>query len=377
MDVPVFIFLKWLVGFPLLWRVPCSRSPDSTKESGPTLSVIIPARNEEQNLPKLLVTLASQSIAPHEVIVVDDNSTDATARCAGEWGASVIDPGTVPVGWTGKTWACWKGAHQATGDIFLFLDADTRLAPDGLERMRGAFRAQERGLLSFYPYHLMEKVYERLSAFFNLVCMMSLGIATVAGSRLKPIGAFGACILCRRDDYFMCGGHKAVMGKIMEDVALGQVFRRKGLPMNCLAGRGTIAFCMYPDGIRQMIEGWSKNFASGARASRLSLLLLVIVWVTGALQAVIQAAGIPFHGTIDQCALACAPYAAYALQIHWMLRRLGNFGITTAVLFPVPLLFFVGVFAYSLVITFVVGRVRWRGRSITLDKTAERRSCST
>jgi 4,4'-diaponeurosporenoate glycosyltransferase len=167
----------------------------------------------------------------------------------------------------------------------------------------------------------------------------------------------------------MCGGHKAVMSEIMEDVALGRVFRQNGLPMNCLAGRGTIAFRMYPDGIRQMIEGWSKNFASGAKASHLSLLLLVIVWVTGALQAVINLAALPLQDSMDHLAVACVPYAAYALQIHWMLRRLGNYGFFTAVLFPVPLLFFVSVFAYSLVITFVVRRVRWRGRSIALHKT--------
>lgn len=369
------VLAKWLLGFLVFWKVPKTRGrPPSGGHVSPgsAASIVVPARNEEKNLPGLLRSLASQSLRPLEIIVVDDDSSDRTAEVARHWGAAVIRPGRPPPGWTGKTWACWRGARAATGQLLLFLDADTRLVQDGLARMTDEFALQRGGLLSWYPYHTMEKAYERPSAFFNLISMMTLGIATVMGSRISPLGAYGACILCRREDYFLSGGHRTVRGESMEDVVLGRLFRRKAFPMNCLAGEGTVTFRMYPEGISQMIEGWGKNFASGAKVSRASLLLLVVLWVTGALQAAFAVALLPTAFDVDHLAAAIVPYAVYAAQIHWMLRRLGNYGVISSLLFPLPLLFFVGVFFYSLLVTFFARKVRWRGRWIALQKTPGR-----
>ena len=367
-----FIIVKWLIGFLLLWQVPrCRKSPWKGKREE-RISVIIPARNEEANLPRLLDTLELQTVRPEEIIVVDDSSTDKTSLLARKRGALVIQAGDLPDDWTGKTWACWKGARAATGSHLLFLDADTQLEPDGLEKIIGEYRVQKRGLLSVYPYHAMEKLFERLSAYFNLVTMMSMGIATVLGSRLKPMGAFGACILCSSQDYFLCGGHREVRREIMEDVALGMLFSRKGLPMRCLAGRGTVRFRMYPEGIGQMIEGWSKNFASGAKASHIGVVLLVFAWIYGNFEALACVLTASLQENALSLVGASLLYSAYVLQIHWMLRRIGNFGFHTAVLFPVSLLFFLFLFLYSLMLTFVVRRVRWRGRSIVLHPKTDR-----
>ncbi len=361
------IALKWLLGFLLFWKVPRAKPSNQPNPRTPLLSVIIPARNESHNLPELLASLSAQSLKPHEVIVVDDDSSDDTTKVASLWGATVISAGPIQNGWTGKTSACWKGAQASTGALLLFLDADTRLAPNPLASMSAEFFRQTRGLVSWYPFHTMHTAYERLSAFFNFVSMMSLGIATIAGSKIRPLGAYGACILCDRQDYFMVGGHKAVGGAIAEDIALGRLFSRRGLPMKCLAGKGIVSFRMYPDGIRALIQGWSKNFATGARSSRLSLSVIVVLWITGALQTTMGVPLLAFRGGgIDDLARATLLYAAYALQIYWMLCHVGTYGLATSLLFPVPLLFFVGVFIYSVIATFFIGRVRWRGRSIAL-----------
>ena len=206
---PALILAKWLLGFLVFWKVPRTRGtcpPGAHGLPRSPVSIVIPARNEEKNLPGLLRSLAAQSLRPVEIIVVDDDSSDRTAEVSRDWDASVIRSGRPPPGWTRKTWACWRGARAATAELLLFLDADTRLAQDGLARMTEEFALQRRGLLSWYPYHTMVKTYERLSAFFNLISMMSLGIATVMGSKVSPLGAYGACILCRRDDYFLSGG---------------------------------------------------------------------------------------------------------------------------------------------------------------------------
>ena len=92
-----------------------------------SVSVVVPARDEEQTLPALLRSVAEQLPEVHEVVVVDDASRDATAAVARAGGARVVPAGTPPPGWTGKAWACHTGAAATTGDLLLFLDADTVL----------------------------------------------------------------------------------------------------------------------------------------------------------------------------------------------------------------------------------------------------------
>ena len=118
----------WATGWIVLGRERrCGRGKTIPSVSGGQLSIIIPARNEETNLPKLLRSLTAQSPQPREIIVVDDASTDRTAEVAQQFGARVIRSLPLPNGWRGKTWACHQGAQVATGEMLLFLDADHAL----------------------------------------------------------------------------------------------------------------------------------------------------------------------------------------------------------------------------------------------------------
>lgn len=96
------------------------------------ISVIVPARNEERNLPALLYSLAAQPQPAAEVIVVDDQSRDQTAAIAAAAGAKVVASPGPPAGWTGKNHACHLGAEAAAQPWLLFLDADTCLVPGAL-----------------------------------------------------------------------------------------------------------------------------------------------------------------------------------------------------------------------------------------------------
>jgi len=373
----LLILIKWLLGFVLFWRLPLCRGSNGDPPASSGLSIIIPARNEEGNLPRLLETIASQGLRPQEVIVVDDDSRDRTARVAEGAGAQVLRRGDLPEGWTGKSRGCWEGANAASGDLLLFLDADTRLEPDALQNMVAHYtRLGRTGLYSLYPYHAMDRAYERLSAFFNIISTMSLGIAAAFGLSRKPMGAFGACILCRKDEYMRCGGHRSVKGEILDDVALAQRFKAAGLPVTCLGGRETIHFRMYPEGVGQMAEGWSKNFASGAKASNPLLVLMVFVWIFGLFEVLFLLILAPIQPPPGSLAGAIFLYGLCVAQIHFMLVRIGNFGFLTALLFPVPLCIFVLIFLYSLFISFVVRRVVWRGRSIRVTLRRQRGPCS-
>ena len=361
--MPYYInFLFWLLGFLFLWRIPFPRKKENADLHALGVSVIIPARDEERSLARLLDSMKAQT-HNGEIIVVDDQSEDATAEVAQRAGVIVIRSEDLPDGWAGKPWACWQGANQAKGDTFVFLDADTFLEPDGLKKIVSTHDGE--GLLSIQPYHRMERPYERLSALFNIIVMASMKAFTVLGPKIKPLGAFGPCVVCRRDTYFALGGHQRVRGDILEHHALGKEFIRAGHAVRCYGGRGTLSFRMYPHGLGSLFSGCARSVATGAGTMPFLSLLLVVCWIAGAfgvtrnlLQSAFSADGMGLlvWGGLD---------VLYMLQIHWMLARIGNFGFVTALLFQVPLIFFAAAFFWSLFLTFFKRRVNWKGRLVT------------
>ena len=368
MTYAIYILVKWTLGFLMFWRLPKPNSEMLGSVRRQRVSVIIPARNEAENLPDLLASLDANSFPPLEVIVVDDSSEDDTSYVAEEAGVKVISAGRLPEGWMGKPYACWIGALKAEGEFLLFLDADTRLLPETLSALLAQYLEQGSGIVSVYPYHIMEKGYEHLRCFFNLISTMSMGMSTIFGQRLKPLGAHGACILCSHEEYFRFGGHSAVRGKIIEDIAIGQLFRDNNMPVRCFGGKGLLSFRMYPQGMGQLVEGWSKNFAAGAKSMHLAMLLPVTAWIYGAFQVVHAVALSSISGNFESLSWALFAYSAYGAQIFWILRRIGNFSRLTALFFPIPLIFFGLIFFRSVILTFVIRQVRWRGRYISIHQ---------
>lgn len=343
--VLVTTLLLWAAGFLLLGRLrPGARFGAPPPAS--SLSIIIPARNEEHNVPTLLRSLASQPVKPCQIIVVDDGSTDRTAELARQLGATVIASQPLPDGWRGKTWACYQGATRATGNLLLFVDADAWFEPGGLAH---ALSAYDRGAFSIGPYHAVQKPYEDLSLFFNL----NMVVGTV------PNGLFGQMLLVDRDSYQRIGGHETVRGRILENFWLANQFRTAGIPVRSVAGRRVLSFRMYPHGLGELIQGWTKGFASGAGQTPRGTLILVVAWMTGLMLA-------PVGGlTTGDWLRWGAAYLLCAAQVAWFSRQVGAFRWFTAALYPVPLIFFFGVFAWSTVRS--GKRVQWKGREIRAD----------
>lgn len=332
----------WAVGFLLLPRL--RRCGGSGKPARPqTVSIIIPARNEEHNLPTLLRSIISQSVKAREIIVVDDGSADRTAEIARQLGATLIASQPLPEGWRGKTWACHQGAQVAAGDLLLFLDADTWFEAEGLARILADYTA---GAHSVGPFHGVRRSYEDLSLFFNF----NMTVGTV------PHGLFGQMLLVDRDSYRRVGGHEAVKGRTLENFFLAQQFRAAGIPTHSATGRGVFSFRMYPHGLRELIEGWTKGFASGAGQTPRGVLWLVVAWMIGLMLAPMGAlvsADWWRWGTV---------YLLCAAQVGYVSRRIGTFGWWAAMLYPLPLVFFFVVFARSALRS---GKtVSWKGREI-------------
>jgi 4,4'-diaponeurosporenoate glycosyltransferase len=357
--------LRWGAGAWLCWRVPQPRAQEARHDPaawhGSTLSVVVPARDEEATLGRLLSSLATQTRPAHEVIVIDDGSTDETASVAAAHGAKVLTAGPLPAGWTGKAWACQVGAAAATGTILVFLDADTWLAPDGLERLAGAHACLGgRGLVSVAPYHVIERPYEALSAMCNLVTLMGTGAFTPWGAWARSVGSFGACLVGDRREYLALGGHGAIRGEVVDD--LSAVFREVGSPVRLLGGRGCVEYRMYPGGVSQLVEGWTKNLASGAALTGAGVMVAIVAWVSGLISAPWRVlAGGPIGSSVGT-------YVAYGLQVEWLLRRIGRFGRGLGLAYPLPLAAFLGLCGRSVGLTFGKGQVSWKGRQVAVGR---------
>jgi 4,4'-diaponeurosporenoate glycosyltransferase len=133
--------------------------------------------------------------------------------------------------------------------------------------------------------------------------------------------------------------------------------------VRCFGGRGLISFRMYPGGLAQLIEGWTKGFGSGALATRLPFFIMTIAWITGCFGAFVNPLRVALLASPGALALL-AVYALYTAQIWWMMRRIGSFRPLTALLYPIPLIFFALLMLWSLLTTYVLRSVSWRGRRL-------------
>ena len=351
-----------------LRRLPSVDSDDPMQRSADRqVSIVIPARNEAANLERLLASLGA-ACSGAQVIVVDDASTDDTSVVARAHGASVVrNDGDPPPGWTGKTYACQRGADVATGRVLVFLDADVTLHDRAIDRVVAALDAQG-GLVSVQPYHAVHRPHEQLSAVCNAVTMMGSGAFAAWPRPRRPV-AFGPCLASTRADYVATGGHSSVAGEVVEDVQLARRYAEHGLPTTVFAGRDTISFRMYPHGVVQLIEGWSKNLTSGARLVDPLAAFVAAWWVTSCLALGIGALDVVVgnRGSWTGVVSATAGWVAVMLQLRWTLSRIGAFRWWAAVLHPLTLWAFVGLFLRSTWLTLVRRTVRWSGRQIVLN----------
>lgn len=354
MITPLLSVLGIPAGFAMIGRI--RAVPPSQSVEAPSLSIIVPARNEERNLPRLLASIASCALRPAQVLVVDDDSSDNTAGLARALGASVLPSQPLPPDWSGKTWACFQGAVHASGDLLLFLDADTWFVPGGLDRLVQCWAAMGNPsvVLSLLPWHTTTEPYEQLSLFFNLL-MASAGFGAFARPRL-----FGQSLLIAKDTYFAAGGHATVRGAVLENFSFADPLRRAGARLVCLAGAGTLHMRMFPHGFRQMFESWSKGFAQGAARSAGFIVLCSVAWISALCSTVVLLLA---PGNYGRTALLIA-YLLLSLQLAWLSRRLGNFHLLTSLLYPIPLVYFCAVFGVSVARRALGRRSYWRGRDV-------------
>jgi glycosyltransferase involved in cell wall biosynthesis len=232
------------------------------------LTVMIPARNEEDCLAACLESLVSQSEdvfelgKDWELIVVDDHSTDRTAEIARSFaGVTVMEAGKLEHGWTGKNNAVWTAAKQARGRWLLFTDADTVHEPGNLHRAIHEAKKHKVGMLSYSPRQVVTGVAQR-SLMPLVFCELALAYppAKVSDPNQRIAAANGQFLLIEREAYRRLGGHAAVAKDVLEDVELAFLAKRRKLGLRFRYAEDAVSTRMYRT-TSAMIEGWTKNLA--------------------------------------------------------------------------------------------------------------------
>ena len=319
------------------------------------ISVIIPAKNEELNIGRLLNSINSKYI--DEIIVVNDMSTDNTVEEVKKFPAvKLIEIKDKPKGCVGKNYALCKGVKEARNDHFLFLDADTYITnSEKFDKVIEKYFKEDK-VFTVLPYHKTKEFYEKLSAIFG-ICISFCFTKVPYNTSL-----FGACILISKDNYYSIGGHEAIKDVVVDDVALGRMLKSKGIETFRILGKDFMNIRMY-NNIYGLWEGWSKNVGSGIRFNGVVSTITVGTFVGSMFYfLVVSILKIKFN-----LKLGIYLYLFGTLMFYLFSKNIINVHIIdTIILFPCNLIFFTLVLLNSNYLTYIKKKVTWKGVEIDL-----------
>jgi glycosyltransferase involved in cell wall biosynthesis len=325
------------------------------------VSVIVPARNEEDCLGACLQSLVAQTGVPLEIFVVDDYSTDRTRAIATSFpGVKVLDSGPLPPGWSGKNNAVTAGVHAARGEWLLFTDADTVHLPGSLARALAEARDRHVALLSYSPEQEVRSLWEKaIMPVIFAELASAYRPADVSDPNSPAAAANGQYILVERSAYDGVGGHSAVATSLLEDVALARAFKQSGRPIFFRLGTGLVRARMYRT-FAQLREGWTKNlallFADPARlAIRRAAEFLLLVGST-AITILAFTTSAPRSAKLAAVALAVVFWTFFLKRI---LRAHFSWQSTALAVFGLPLFSWLLMRSKS---KYASGEVSWKGR---------------
>ncbi len=279
--VQLLTLLSNLATFPVLGEEPKEVKGEAEPRL-PKVSILIPARNEENNLPVTLPRILTQPNV-YEVLVLDDDSKDRTAEVLALFAAQyptlrVLQGKSLPEGWNGKNWACEQLAEAASGTLLIFTDADVLWEKETLNALLSFQQTQKAAFVSVWPRQITRTLAERLIV--PLIDTVLLGSLPYLGVKYLPFGAFsagnGQLMLWTRRAYRRVGGHVAFKGEVLEDVRMGQAAKRRGLRVALALGGNVLSTRMYASE-EEILEGFSKNILSAHGNSRPFLALSLVL----------------------------------------------------------------------------------------------------
>jgi len=342
-----------------------------TPTGEPRVSIIVPARNEEEHISGALSQLLALEYCNYEVIAVNDRSTDRTGSIMDEIAARpeahkqlrIIHVTELPAGWMGKTHAMWIAGQQATGDWLLFTDADVFFRNDTLRRTLAYAESERADHLVVFPTLIMKTPGERMMiAFFQTLFAFGHRPWKVADPKAKDHMGVGAFNMIRRAAYEKVGTYQALRMEVLDDMKLGKVVKNAGLAQRNVFGDGLLSI-HWASGALGVVNNFTKNFfavmsfqwwrtvATAVALLFLNLMPFVGVWFTSGWSR-----------------------AGYALALLSMFAIYAGMSLRTKIapyyffLHPVSTLLFNYALLRSMVVTLRDGGVTWRGTKYPLDE---------
>jgi chlorobactene glucosyltransferase len=369
--VLVFLVVVLLVALSNWWTMRrLSRYPYIPTRRWLRVSVLVPARNEQENIGPCVRSLLAQEYPDFQVLVLDDESTDGTVEALAslpdhDGRLRVMQGEPLPAGWLGKHWACQQLWQAADGELLLFTDADTRHHPQALRDAVRALLAEEADLLSAVPHQEVGSWAERLLVPIIPWAIFSfLPLALAHRWRWPALSAaIGQYLLFRREAYERIGGHAAVRQHAADDLALGRRVKAFGLCLRLVDGGQRISCRMYRNA-NEVYEGLSKNLLA-AFGYRVPAFLFVWLWLGLVFWQPLVILGLARLGvdiSISSILLAVAAVAASLLLWGLSYWRFG-FRLWLVLLYPLSVLSAMWLALRSLLLT-VRGRATWKGRTL-------------
>lgn len=255
----------------------------ANNQDTPLVSILIPMRNEENNIVHLLNSIINQDYNNYEVFILDDHSNDNSYQVARSYlnkisNLQIIKGKELPNDWLGKNWACHQLSNYANGDLLLFVDADVCLNTKALNTLISYCYKYNLDTLSVFPTQIMNTFGEKLVVpLMNWVLLSFLPLILVRKSKFRSlVAANGQLLLFKKEVYQKIGGHLKVKNHPVEDMQLARNIKNYGYKIGTYLG-GNLVKCNMYDGFKSSVNGFSKNFYKGFHTNWLIFILFVII----------------------------------------------------------------------------------------------------
>jgi glycosyltransferase involved in cell wall biosynthesis len=341
-----------------------------TPTGGPRISIIVPARNEEQDIRATLESLLALDYSNYEIIAVNDRSTEATGErmeevagtVEGQGRLRVVHVSELPPGWMGKTHAMWTAAKEATGDWLLFTDADVLFKPDSVRRVLTYAETEKADHVVLFPRMIMKRAGERMMiSFFQALFVFGHRPWKVADPEADDHMGVGAFNMVRRSVYEAVGTYQALRMEVLDDMKLGKVVKKAGYAQRNVFGEDLISL-HWGNGAFGIVSNLTKNFFA----------ILSFQWprtVASVFALAFLNLG-PFLGVLLAHGWARLPYAIAVLSlfgIYCGMSRRSEVAPYYFFLHPVSTTLFMYTLVRSMVHTLANDGIIWRGTKYPLE----------
>ena len=271
-DVFNFVFTAILVGVFLAWlslthtmyqsftRTPFLDKFEKKNIQMPRVSVILPARNEENFISRCLETLSTQDYKDFEIIAIDDSSEDKTGEIIEKFAKQDskiihVSAREKPENWMGKNWACMEGFKKATGSLLLFTDADTKFEKNVITLTVSHLQSEELDALTVIPrLRCIDRITKITLPMLSTFLHSRYSALNVNNPKKKVGYFFGSYFMIKKQVYEEIGTHERVKQEIVEDGALGKITKESGYALKMVRGEHLIE-ALYSRSSKEMWNG--------------------------------------------------------------------------------------------------------------------------